>query len=141
MGNFKKFLLSEEIGLGNLGSRLNAAFDHIDEKIGGAFLSSDVSSTEQSETQGFAGHPLYLPSTDLTVPQNIKTGRIQTLLLKKNPIYIKLSNGTEAYFTFDEYRRIQGTPAIGKVMSIIFQRHPSDKSETVSKIDKAIVRD
>ena len=143
MGKFKEFLLNEEVGLADLGSRIDSMFhdQRLGNQIAGAFVSTDVSGTEQPETLGSSGHPLYLPSTDMTVPSSVKEGRITTLMLKKNPIYIRLSDGTEASFTYDEYQRIQGEPALGKTMTITFQRHPEDWSRMESKIDKVIVRD
>lgn len=136
---FKAFM-ENQLGLGNLGQNLNKIFrkpefDH----FAGSLLSSDMSGSEQSDTQGIAGHSLWLPSTDLTVPQVEKEGRIVILTRNENPIYIKLSDGTEGYFTYDEFKRIKGKPEIGKVMRIIFQRHPKDVSKQHSKIDHAEV--
>lgn len=141
MGKFREFLLNEEIGLGDLGTRIDNLMNNqwLGNQIAGAFVSSDFSGTEQPE--GSVGHPLYMPSTDLTIPSVTKEGRITTLLLKKNPIYVRLSDGTEAYFSYDEWRRVQGQPALGKVMTITFQRHPEDTAKMCSKIDQAIVRD
>jgi hypothetical protein len=143
MGKFKEFLLTEEIGLADLGSRIDQLFHSqtFGNQLQGALVSTDVTGSEQSPTMGYAGHSLHLPSTDLTVPSATRTGRITTLLIKKNPIYIRLSDGTEANFTYDEYRRIEGNPGLGKTMTITFQRHPEDQSRMYSKIDKAIVTD
>jgi len=105
----------------------------------GAFVSSDVSGTEKGATGIYTGHALDLPSTDLTIPQLRKEGRIIILERNKNPIYVKLSDGTEAYFTYDEFRRIKGKPEVGQVMRITFQRHPADASKNHSKIDSAEV--
>lgn len=143
MGKFRDFLITEEVGLGNLGAKITQLFhsQNFNNQIGGAFASTDVTGTEQSATMGYSGHPLYLPSTDLTIPQVTRSGRITNLMLKKNPIFVKLSDGTEASFTYDEYKKIQGVPEVGKTMTIVFQRHPEDTSQMHSKIDKAIVTD
>ena len=139
MGRFKKFLLTEEIGLADIGPRMDHLMNSqwFGNQIAGALVSSDVTGSEQFSTLG-SNH---LPSTDLTIPSATREGRITTLLLKKNPIYVRLSDGTEANFSYDEYRRIQGQPGLGKVMTIIFQRHPDDMGRAYSKIDQAIVRD
>ena len=131
MGQFKKYLLNEESGLGDIGPKLHQLFhsDYLNNQVGGAFVSNTPM------------HDLKLPNTGISVPSVERTGRITTLLLKRNPIFIKLSDGTEAHFTYDEFRRIDGKPDLGKVMTIIFQRHPDDTSDGVSKIDKAIVRE
>lgn len=143
MGKFKDFLLKEELGLGELGPRINKLFNdpNLGNQIGGAFASSDVTGSEQSPTMGYAGHSLHLPSTDLTIPSVEKTGRITVLLTKRNPVYVRLSDGTEAQFTYDEFKRIEGQPALGKTMTMIFQRHPQDITKQHSKIDKCIVVD
>lgn len=143
MGKFREHLLREDIGLGDLGPRIDR-FVHsqwLDTKIGGAMVSPEVSGSGQTPNLGYAGQSINLPSVDMTIPSSEKTGRITTLLLKRNPIYVRLSDGTEAHFTYDEYRRIEGEPQLGKTMTIIFQRHPEDRSSNASKIDKAIVRD
>ena len=80
-----------------------------------------------------------MPSVDLTIPSAEREGRITVLELKKNPIYVRLSDGTEAHFTYDEYKRIDGKPELGKVMKISFQRHPDDTMRQFSKIDRATI--
>lgn len=123
------------MGLGDMGARIDNLFRTPDfQNQAGAYVSSDVSGTEQSATLGYAGHPLHLPDTDMTVPVVEKSGRIVRLLDKRNPIFVQLSDGTSAYFTYDEYRRIQGKPAPGKVMHISFQRHLEDESDMPSQI-------
>ena len=142
MGNFREFI-ETQVGLGNLGSRIFSMYHNqeFDTQIGGALASTDVTGSEQSNTHSYSGHPLYLPSTDLTVPATVKTGRIELLSLKTNPIKIRLSDGTEGLFTWDEFKRIEGEPKIGKTMTITFQRSPQDLSKNHSKIDKAKVID
>ena len=141
MGKFKEFM--ESVGLGDLGHRINHLYHSADfgNQIHGAYVSTDVSGTEQGNTHSYAGHPLHLPSTDMGLPSIEKTGRIVILHTKKNPIYVRLSDGTEANFTWDEYNRIEGDPAIGKVMTLVFQRSPKDSSRMHSKIEKVVVRD
>ena len=133
MGKFKEFLINEEIGLGELGTKIDDMMNskQFGNQIGGALTSAQADN----------GMSFKFPSTDMTIPSVEKTGRITTLLLKKNPIYVRMSDGTEANFSYEEYRRIQGDPALGKTMTIFFQRHPEDRMSGHSKIDKAIVRD
>lgn len=142
MGKFKDFLITEELGLGNLGSTIDNFYNNqwLGNRLHGAFLSTDQSGTEQSITHGYAGHPLHMPSTDLTIPSMERSGRITTLMMKKNPIYVRLSDGTEAHFTYDEWKKIDGEPALGKTMTIIFQRHPQDWTSNTSKIERVIVQ-
>lgn len=131
---FKEFLLKEGIGLGNLGSTIDKVFDTPQwQAQAGSYVSNDMAN---NPTLG-----LSLPSTDLEVPSIERTGKIKVLMGKRNPIYIELSDGTKASFTYDEWKRIKGEPALGKTMTIIFQRHPGDMSQNYSKIDKAMVLD
>lgn len=138
MGKFKEFLITEDIGLADLGPRIDRFYhsDYIDGKIGGAFATS--ANATNSPTVGQA---MDLPDASLSIPSVERTGRITNISAKKNPIYIRLSDGTEAHFSYDEYRRIEGKPELGKTMTVIFQRHPEDNMRQASKIDKAIVRD
>jgi hypothetical protein len=139
MGKFKQFLINEEVGLGDLGARIEKFVNSplIGNAINGAFVSTQVSGSDQSPQRDV----LNFTDTDLTVPSVERSGRITCLLLKKNPIYVRLSDGTEAHFSYDEWRRIEGEPGIGKTMTIIFQRHPQDWSQQGSKIDHVIIRD
>jgi hypothetical protein len=75
------------------------------------------------------------------MPSVQRTGRIVGFLEKNNPVYIKLSDGTECSFTNQEMKNIEGKPALGKTMTVIFQRHPDDFTRQYSKIEKAIVTD
>lgn len=138
MGKFKEFLITEDIGLADLGPRIDRFYhsDYIDGKINGAFTTS--SNAMNSPTVGQA---MDLPTTDASIPSVERTGRITSIITKRNPIYIRLSDGTEDHFSYDEYRKIEGKPELGKNMTIIFQRHPEDKMQQASKIDKVIVRD
>lgn len=143
MGKFKNYLINEEIGLADLGPRIDRLMNsqNFGNQVQGAFVSSAFDGSGASPETGMAGHPIDMPVNDLTIPSVERTGRIIALMLKKNPIYIRLSDGTECNFTYDEYKRIQGNPALGKVMTVMFQRHPGDLGQQSSKIDKAIVRD
>ena len=54
---------------------------------------------------------------------------------KKNPISIKLKDGTQLYLSWDEFKNIKGrTPQMGRIMSVIFQRRPDDLTDSLSKI-------
>jgi hypothetical protein len=103
---------------------------------GNAYLSSDQTGSEQVPT--FVGHAQHLPGIDIAIPNNIpftkKTGKIQFIERNKNPITIRLSDGTSIYLTWDEFRRIKEEPEIGKTMTVIFQSKPDTK--VPSKIEK-----
>lgn len=100
---------------------------------GGAYLPSSWTGSEAPDD--YTGHSLHLPSADLTIPSETRSGRITILRKNKDPIFIELSDGTKLYFTYDEFKRIKPRePALGRVMNIAFQRHPKTPIEQVSQI-------
>lgn len=141
MINFKLFL--EDVGLGDIGRSIDRLFNnkHFANQSG-AYLNNDGSYHTQT---GYIGDPDFiprLPATNLTIPSVSRTGKITVLLKKKNPIFIKLSDGTEIYLTYDEFKRIKGSePALGKTMTVIFQRSPDDLTSNHSKIDHISIQD
>jgi len=82
-----------------------------------------------------------LPQIDLGLPSVEKKSRIVMLSDKTNPIYIQLADGSKLFFTYDEFRRIQGKPKIGKEMSLSLQRLGTDGSTSPSKITMCKVAD
>lgn len=134
--DFKTFIANEGIALGNMGAKMDQIFSKSKfDQMSKTFIQNNETSPNQPGTS------LEFPTGSLEVPQIERTGRIVTLLAKRNPIFVKLSDGTEANFTYDEWKRIQGTPELGKVMTIIFQRHPNDSTKNTSKIEQVIIRD
>jgi hypothetical protein len=73
------------------------------------------------------------------VPTVTKKGIIRTLDRNKNPIFVQLSDGTQLYFTWDEFKRINGKPEMGKHMTVTMQRHPMDFGSNPSQIQKITV--
>ena len=78
---------------------------------------------------------------DLTAPTGLlplvfKKSIIKVIEKKKNPIFVQLEDGTKLYFTWDEFKRIEGTPEHGKKMLVIMQRREDDNSPTMSQIQK-----
>lgn len=67
-----------------------------------------------------------------------KTVRSEIRLIndKNNPILIQLLNGTKLFLSFDEYKKIKNqNPAVGKMATVVFQRHPNDKSDNFSLVN------
>jgi hypothetical protein len=52
---------------------------------------------------------------------------------------MKLSDGSQLYFTHDEFKRIKGTPENGKIMSYELIRLANDKSNLPSKIKNCYI--
>ena len=139
MGKFKEYLITEDLGLADIGPRLDKLYhsDYLDSKVGGAFNSGN-----NAKTSPTLGQAMNLPTTDLTIPSSRGSGRIEFIDMKRNPIPVYLSDGTHVHFSYDEFKRIEGPkPELHKVMTVMFQRHPEDRTQQASKIDKAIVHD
>lgn len=95
---------------------------------------------DTSNSMSLDGSSPEQPKNLLSLPAVTRSGRIDTILKNQNPIYVRLSDGSELYFTHDEYRkRIKGNPEVGRTMTVVFQRHPNDGSKVPSKIDAAQV--
>lgn len=75
-----------------------------------------------------------LPDLNLNLPTIEKSGKIQIIMDKINPIYIGLSDGSKLFFTVDEFNRIIGKPVVGRTMIWKTQRLPSDNGQYPSKI-------
>ena len=104
---FKDFF-EQNIGLGNLESSVLKAYQEFP-----SVLSNNLERPDQL---------IRLPNLDVELPHTTGNGTIKILNTKKNPIHIRLSDGTDCYFTYDEYKRINGKPALGKSMTIEFQK-------------------
>jgi len=105
---------------------------------GAPYLTSDFTGSETPMNYG--GHPTWLPSLDLGLPTVTKTAKIIQIERNKNPISVMLQDQTRLYFTYDEFRRIKGSePKEGKMMTVVFQRHPGDGSEAPSQVQSCTV--
>ena len=134
---FKKFLEQNSIGYHNDGL---SGFNH---KVA-AYLSSDQTGSEASPSNGMIGHPQFLPSIDMAIidtgiPTVKRTSTITNIEKNRNPLFISFKDGTRIYLTWDEWRRIKGTPEIGKKATITFQRNSKDDSKTTSKISQITI--
>ena len=135
---FRDFFYNENVGLGNLGVHLDRLFNtDAFRNHSAAFVSNDY----DKPNSGMSPDMLQAPISSIEIPQVERTGRIKILEYKKNPIYLELSDGTKAHFSYDEFKRIKGSPAVGKVMTIVFQRHPKDLTNQHSKIDHAYIQE
>lgn len=105
---------------------------------GAPYITSDFTGSEMPMNYG--GHPLHLPSLDMGLPTVTKTAKIIQIERNKNPISVMLNNQTRLYFSYDEFRRIKGgEPQEGKMMTVVFQRHPGDTTENPSQVQTVTV--
>ena len=98
----------------------------------GAMLSSSWTGSEMAPEKMLP----FLPSTDLTIPQIVRSSFISSIEKNKNPITIQLKDGTQIHVTIDQFNRINKKPEVGKRITVIFQRSDDDLSDNPSKIDK-----
>jgi hypothetical protein len=116
------------------------------ESIGaGSMLPTTWTGSQASDTMGLTGHPLNLPEIDIALPPEgtvtpelKKSGIVKDFIFNKDPITVILDDGTVLYFTYDEYKRIQGDlPLVPKLtrLEISFQTLPTSLYSTPSKIN------
>jgi hypothetical protein len=97
-----------------------------------AILPSNWTGSEQPDNM--MSQPVTLPSMDLALPSLTKVGKIALLIKDKNPIMMQMEDGTQLFFTWDQFRRIKGSPGLGKTATVVFQRNPTDRSKMPSKV-------
>lgn len=102
------------------------------EKAGAVLLPESLHWTKQIA--------MLMPKITLDLPTVQKTAKIMHVMDKKNPIYVGLSDGTQLFFTHDEFRRIEGKPERGKDMIVVMQRHNDDHGKMPSIITKCMVK-
>lgn len=82
----------------------------------------------------------HLPSTDVEIPQVVRSGFVQEIELNKNPICILIKDNnpdlTKIYIPYDRYKELPKAPTKGSRISVVFQRSPEDGSDSFSKIEK-----
>ena len=92
--------------------------------------------TDQTPRLPETGDPL----TRLIVPTVSRTSKIEFVDRNSKQhgklITVLLADKTKLYFNWDEFRRIKGAePMRGRMMTVEFQRHPSDNSGQPSQIN------
>lgn len=75
-----------------------------------------------------------LPDIQLDLPSIERSGTVKMIMDKVNPIYVGLSDGSKLFFTIDEFKRIEGEPAVGKKIVWKMQRLPYDSGQYPSRI-------
>jgi hypothetical protein len=84
---------------------------------------------------------IVLPDVDLGLPTIEKKSVISILNDKTNPIYMELKDKSKLFFTYEEFKRIQGKPEVGKTIYLKMQRHGGDNSKYPSRITMCKVVD
>lgn len=98
-----------------------------------AILPSNWTGSEQPDNM--MSQPVFMPSMDLALPSVTKMGKIALLIKDKNPIMMQLDDGSQMFFTWDQFKRIKGSPGLGKMATVVFQRNPMDRTKMPSTIN------
>jgi hypothetical protein len=96
----------------------------------------------ESKDLGLIGQEL--PDTSLVIPTVTIKSEIQSIRgdkprpgeSPKNPIEIRLKNGSNIFFSYDQYKRIKSKINLekGKEISVTYRRNQSDKTTPTSSI-------
>lgn len=92
-----------------------------------------------NEEDDIMSRPVFLPQMELGLPTVTKVGKIAMLIKDKNPIMLQMSDGTRLMFSYDQFKRITGTPKVGRTITIVFQREGTDRTNMPSQIVSASV--
>lgn len=98
------------------------------------FTSRGISVILEKTVQPIKEFINFLPQLSLDIPEVEKKSSIEDVADLSNPITVRLADGSVLYFTNEEFRRLNSKPQKGKTMIVRFQRLPSDKSSSPSKI-------
>lgn len=74
-----------------------------------------------------------MPNLSLELPSIKKRSKIIFINKNKNPILLQLKDGSKLYFTIDQYRRIKGTPEVGKDLEFVMQGQKMINLKTLLK--------
>lgn len=121
--NFKEYL--ENFTLGH----------HLDgmggfSKNGGAYLQSSQTGSSFLQNKPSVGNAPEISSMDYALLKDMPTqtvfSTISHITLNKNPIKIKLEDGTDIMLSYDQYKKISLSsqePKVGKKMKVVFQKN------------------
>lgn len=87
-------------------------------------------------TEDLGTHSYGVPGVDLEIPSVTRKSRIRFVNNKKDPIEVRLMDGTAIYLSLDEFNRIDSRTKmeVGKEISVTFQRHEGDGSPDPSRV-------
>lgn len=87
-------------------------------------------------TEDLGDYPRGAPGVDLEVPSVTRRSRIRSVENKKDPIEVRLMDGTAIYLSLDEFNRVNSRTKleVGREISVTFQRREGDGSPDPSKV-------
>lgn len=95
------------------------------------FLPSTWTGTEDLGTYSYG-----VPGVDLEIPSVTRKSKIRSVNNKKDPIEVRLMDGTAIYLSLDEFNRVNSRTSleVGREISVTFQRREGDGSPDPSKV-------
>jgi hypothetical protein len=128
MGSFRNFLESK-LALAHPFSK-NTVGTHND------FATASFLPSTWTGSDSFGTHSQGLTHTDLQLPSVSRKSRIRSVEERRNPIRVRLMDGTTMYLTPDEFRRIDSRTKLhpGREITVTFQRREEDDGPDPSKI-------
>jgi len=127
--SFRRFL---EQGWGRIHNPFsqNTAGTHNDQATA-KFLSATWTGSED-----LGSYPHGAPGVDLEMPSVTRRSKIRSVNDRKDPIEVRLMDGTALYLSLDEFNRINSRTKlyVGRELTVTFQRREGDGSPDPSKI-------
>lgn len=129
LDGFKRFVEGGEARVHNSFSQ-NTPGTHNDSAVA-KFLPSTWTGSEDLGKFSYG-----VPGIDLEVPTVSRTSKVRSVEKNKNPIRVRLMDGTVIHLTLDEFNRIDTRTKLypGREVTVTFQRRDDDSSQEPSKV-------
>lgn len=125
--SFRKFM--EQVRIHNAFSQ-NTTGTHND------FATATLLPSTWTGTEDLGTHSYGVPGVDLEIPSVTRKSKIRFMNDKKDPIEVRLMDGTAIYMTLDEFNRVNSRTKleVGREIKVTFQRREGDGSPDPSKV-------
>lgn len=127
--SFRKFMEQSPARIHNAFSQ-NTVGTHND------FATSKLLSSTWTGTEDLGTHPRVAPGVDLELPGATRKSKIKSVNDRKNPIEVRLMDGTAIYLSLDEFNRVNSRTKleVGREIRVTFQRREEDGSPDPSQV-------
>jgi len=126
---FREFMEAEGLRLSHPFSQ-NTVGTHND------FATASFLPSTWTGSESLGAYPYGPPSADLEIPHVSRKSKIRSVEERRNPIVVRLMDGTAIYLTLDEFRRVDSRTKLqpGREITVTFQRREGDDGPDPSKI-------
>lgn len=126
--SFRKFMEGQ--------GRIHNAFSQNTAGTHNDFATSKLLPSTWTGTEDMGSYPHGAPGVDLEIPSAIRRSRIRSVNDRKDPIEVRLMDGTLIYLSLDEFKRVNSRTKleVGREISVTFQRREGDGSPDPSKV-------